>query len=434
MSEPRTSTTTCTAASTTTSHAPQANTEQSHSPTLLITLGLLAAVAPFATDLYLSALPQIVEDLSTTTSGAQLSLTAFLIGAAVGQLIFGPLSDRIGRRRPLLIGTVLYLAASIGAALAPSLALLVVFRLVQGISGAAGMVIGRAVVTDSYCGLRAAQAMSLMMMVGGIAPVLAPFAGSLLADPIGWRGLLWVVAGLGLIALVCILVFVPESHPRLTGKDVTSTAPADVATPTDSDTTDTSVDAATGLTSRAFLTPVLAFAFGFSTMMAYISASPFLYQKYMGMGTVSYGLAFALNALALMVVSIVSSKLAVRFRVRTLTWVGLGVNLAGAVLFGLMVMLDAPATSLMIPLLIIVGSLGLVMGNATSLALSAVPEASGSGSAVLGFLQFGLAGLVSPLVSINGEMDPTPLAVVMLIASVIASAAIAASPAKAYRL
>lgn len=426
MSDPRTSTTT--------PDAPQADTEQSLSPTLLITLGLLAAVAPFATDLYLSAMPQIVEDLSTTTSGAQLSLTAFLIGAAVGQLIFGPLSDRIGRRRPLLIGTVLYLAASIGAALAPSLALLVIFRLVQGISGAAGMVIGRAVVTDSYRGIRAAQAMSLMMMVGGIAPVLAPFAGSLLADPIGWRGLLWVVASLGLIALVCILAFVRESHPRFTGKDATSTAPADAAAPTDSANTDNTALTATGLKSRAFLAPVLAFAFGFSTMMAYISASPFLYQKYMGMGTVSYGLAFALNALALMVVSIVSSKLAVRFRVRTLTRVGLGVNLAGAVLFGLMVMLDAPATSLMIPLLIIVGALGLVMGNATSLALSAVPEASGSGSAVLGFLQFGLAGLVSPLVSINGEMDPAPLAVVILVASVIASVAIAVSPAKAYRL
>lgn len=421
MSYPRTST----AAGTTTPDSPLAETEQSLYPALLITLGLLAAVAPFATDLYLSAMPQIVDDLSTTTSGAQLSLTTFLIGAAVGQLIFGPLSDRIGRRRPLLVGTVLYLAASICAALAPSLALLVVFRLIQGISGAAGMVIGRAVVTDSYRGTQAAQAMSLMMMVGGIAPVLAPFAGSLLADPIGWRGLLWVVAGLGLIALVCILAFIRESHPRFTGKDATPGAAVEA---TDTGNTES------GLKSRAFIAPVLAFSFGFATMMAYISASPFLYQKYMGMSTVSYGLAFALNALALMVVSIVASKLAVRFRIRNLTRIGLAVNLAGAVLFGLMVMVNAPATSLMIPLIIIVGSLGLVMGNATSLALSAVPKASGSGSAVLGFLQFGLAGLVSPLVSINGELDPAPLAVVMLVASAIAAVAIAASPAKAYRL
>lgn len=409
-------------------------TSEKISPSLLLTLGLLSAVAPFATDLYLSAMPQIVDDLSTTTSGAQLSLTAFLIGAAVGQPLFGPLSDRIGRRRPLLAGTVIYLAASVGAALAPSLALLVLFRLVQGISGAAGMVIGRAVVTDSYRGTQAAQAMSLMMMVGGIAPVLAPFAGSLLADPVGWRGLLWIVAVLGLISLVCVLAFIRETHPGFSGKDAASGTSADTTGTTDTGSADNAGDSGSGLASRAFIAPVLAFSFGFATMMAYISASPFLYQKYMGMGTVSYGLAFALNALALMVVSIVSSKLAVRFRVRHLTRIGLGVNLVGAALFGLMVMLDAPAVSLMVPLLIIVGSLGLVMGNATSLALSAVPGASGAGSAVLGFLQFGLAGLVSPLVSVNGEMDPAPLAVVMLVASVVASVAIAASPAKAYRL
>ncbi|AGP31739.1 multidrug effflux MFS transporter [Corynebacterium terpenotabidum] len=416
----------------TTTGAETARTQETLSPALLLTLGLLSAVAPFATDLYLSAMPQIVDDLSTTTSGAQLSLTSFLFGAAVGQLFFGPLSDRIGRRRPLLIGTLIYLVASVGAALAPSIALLVAFRLLQGVSGAAGMVIGRAVVTDRYRGTQAAQAMSLMMLVGGVAPVIAPFVGSTLADPIGWRGLLWIVAGLGLIALVCILAVIPETHPRFTGTRLadrdTGTTADDRASASDSDS-----DSA-GLRRRVFLAPVLAFAFGFATMMAYISASPFLYQKYMGMGTVQYGLAFAVNALALMAVSIVASKLALRFRILTLTRIGLGLNLAGTILFGLLVLVDAPALSLTIPLLIIVGALGLVLGNATSLALSAVPTVSGSGSAVLGFLQFGLAGLVSPLVSINGENDPAPLAVVMLAASVIASVAIALTPGKAYRL
>ncbi|WP_297005403.1 multidrug effflux MFS transporter [uncultured Corynebacterium sp.] len=409
---------------------------KSLSPALLLTLGLLSAVAPFATDLYLPAMPQIVDDLSTTTSGAQFSLTAFLIGAAVGQLLFGPLSDRIGRRRPLLIGTALYLLASVAAALSPSVTLLVVFRLVQGVSGAAGMVIGRAVVTDRYRGTQAAQAMSLMMVVGGVAPVIAPFVGSTLADPIGWRGLLWIVAGLGLVALVCILAVIPETHPHFTGKDAAQdAASAEPAHTTEgAHTTRVTQTTGSGLTSRAFLAPVLAFAFGFATMMAYISASPFLYQKYMGMGTVQYGLAFAANALVLMVVSIVSAKLALRYRVRTLTRVGLGVNLLGSLLFGLLVVVDAPAPSLMVPLLLVVGSLGLVLGNATSLALSAVPGASGAGSAILGFLQFGLAGVVAPLVGVNGELDPAPLAVVMLVASVIASVAVTVSPAKAYRL
>ena len=164
-------------------------------------------------------------------------------------------------------------------------------------------------------------------------------------------------------------------------------------------------------------------------MMAYISASPFLYQKYMGLSTVQYGIAFAVNALALMVVSILSAKLTARFRVRSLARTGLGINLLGAALYGLLCLVDAPALSLMLPLLIMVGSLGLVMGNTTALALDAVPQASGSASAVLGLLQFGLAGIVAPLVGLGGDMDPVPLAITALVASVIANVAIALSPA-----
>jgi DHA1 family bicyclomycin/chloramphenicol resistance-like MFS transporter len=387
------------------------------SPALLLTLGLLAAVAPFATDLYLSAMPQISDDLSTSTSGAQLSLTAFLIGTAVGQLFFGPWSDRIGRRTPLIIGTVVYLLASAATALSPSIATLVALRLIQGLAGAAGMVIGRAVISDRYRGAAAAQAMSLMMIVGGVAPVIAPFVGSTLADPIGWRGLLWVVTGLGLIALVCTLAIVPETHPR----SRTSTASAE------SDASDAS-SGLRDLLSRDYITNTLAFAFGFATMMAYISASPFLYQKFMGLGTLQYGLAFALNALVLMVVSMLSAKLTARFRVRSLARTGLGLNLLGAAVYGLLCAVDAPAVTLMLPLLIVVGSLGLVLGNTTALALDAVPGASGSASAVLGFLQFGLAGVVSPLVGLGGDLDPVPLAITMLVASLIANAAISLSP------
>lgn len=387
---------------------------------LLLTLALLSAVAPFATDLYLPGLPQIVDDLDTSTSGAQLSLTAFLIGAAVGQVIFGPLSDRLGRRGPLLIGTAVYLLCSIGTALAPSLWLLVVLRLVQGITGAAGMVIGRAVISDRYHGSEAARALSLMMIVGGVAPVIAPFLGSTLADPIGWRGLLWIVSGLGLLALVCSLAFVPETHGR------TERA----ATAAESSTGEPHTGTLRQLMSRPYLTATLAFAFGFTTMMAYISASPFLYQNLMGLGTVQYGLLFGLNALVLMVVSMVAANLTRRFRIRSMTRVGLGVNLLGVLVFGLLVLVDAPALSLTVPLVFVVGSLGLVLGNATALAMDAVPRAAGSASAVLGFLQFGLAGIASPLVGLGGDMDAAPLAVTMLVASVVANAAIAACPTK----
>ena len=395
---------------------------------LLLTLGLLAAVAPFATDLYLPAMPQISDDLSTSASGAQLSLTAFLIGTAVGQLFFGPWSDKAGRRGPLVIGSVVYLAASVATALAPSIATLIGLRLVQGLAGAAGMVIGRAMISDRYRGEAAATAMSLMMIVGGVAPVIAPFVGSTLADPIGWRGLLWVVAALGLLALVCVLVIVPETHPAKTGQSPASDDSSDAVSDNGSGTATGATGGLRALLSRDYLTNTLAFSFGFATMMAYISASPFLYQKYMGLGTVQYGIAFAANALVLMVVSIVSAKLTARFRVRSLARTGLGINLFGAALYGVLCLVDAPALSPMLPLLIMVGALGLVMGNTTALALDAVPQASGSASAFLGFLQFGLAGVVAPLVGLGGDLDPVPLAFTALGASLIANVAITLSP------
>lgn len=390
---------------------------------LLLTLALLSAVAPFATDLYLPGLPQIVGDLDTTTSGAQLSLTAFLIGAAVGQVIFGPLSDRLGRRGPLLLGTLIYLLCSIGTALAPSLWLLITLRLIQGVTGAAGMVIGRAVISDRYHGSEAARALSLMMIVGGVAPVIAPFLGSTLADPIGWRGLLWIVAGLGLLALVCSLTFVPETHGPAERKRQAAAGQAPAAPAARPGTL-------RRLFSRPYLTATLAFAFGFTTMMAYISASPFLYQNLMGLGTVQYGLLFGLNALVLMLVSMVAANLTRRFRIRSAARVGLGINLLGVLVFGLLVLVDAPPLSLAVPLVFVVGSLGLVLGNATALAMDAVPGAAGSASALLGFLQFGLAGIASPLVGLGGDMDAAPLAVTMLVASVIGNLAIAACPTK----
>ncbi|WP_414121468.1 MFS transporter [Corynebacterium nuruki] len=357
------------------------------------------------------------------------------MGAAVGQVIFGPLSDRLGRRGPLLLGTLIYLLCSIGTALAPALWLLITLRLIQGITGAAGMVIGRAVISDRYHGSEAARALSLMMIVGGVAPVIAPFLGSTLADPIGWRGLLWIVAGLGLLALVCSLIFVPETHgPAERNRQATATAAArqDPSAPAAAAAAAAAAQPGTlrRLFSRPYLTATLAFAFGFTTMMAYISASPFLYQNLMGLGTVQYGLLFGLNALVLMLVSMVAANLTRRFRIRSAARVGLGINLLGVLVFGLLVLVDAPPLSLAVPLVFVVGSLGLVLGNATALAMDAVPGAAGSASALLGFLQFGLAGIASPLVGLGGDMDAAPLAVTMLVASVIANLAIAACPTK----
>ncbi|GAB3155191.1 multidrug effflux MFS transporter [Microbacterium neimengense] len=374
---------------------------------LLLTLALLSAVAPFATDLYLSAFPAMTVDLSATATGVQLSLTAFLIGAGVGQLVFGPLSDRVGRFPPLLVGLLLYVLASAAAALAPTITLLVLARLVQGLAGAAGMVIGRAIIADLARGTEAARAMAVMMLVGGIAPIVAPFAGSVLAAPLGWRGLLGIVAALGAIAVPLVLLFVRETRPR-DARHV-SRSPASIPT--------------VRLLSRRYLGYAAAYAFAFATMMAYISASPFVYQTMMGFDEIQYGLAFAANALALTVSSIVGSRLTHRIPLTRLLGVGLLWNLGAIVVLLALVLAGVPAIWLAVPILAAVSSLGLVMGNATALALEAARGRAGSGSAWLGFLQFTLAGLVSPLVGVGGEESALPLALTMLAASLVANAA-----------
>ncbi len=399
-------------------HAATPTTRQQGITTgLLLVLGLLSAVAPFATDLYLPAFPQMTTDLQASATTVQLTLTAFLVGVTAGQLVFGPLSDRFGRVPPLLAGAALCVAASAAAVLAPTVGVLVVARLLQGLGGAAGMVIGRAVISDLATGKPAARAFSLMMIVGGVAPVVAPLLGGLLTGPIGWRGLLGIVLGLSVLMLVAVLAVVRETHLRSRRDALRAERRASGATGSP----------VRALRSRTFVGYTAVFGFAFAVMMAYISASPFLYQDMLGLGTVGYGIAFGCNALALMGVSILSAKLTATRSVTGVLTLGIALVLASTVAFALLVVTAAPVFWLAVPLFTAVGSLGLVLGNATALALGAVPQAAGSASAVLGALQFGLAALVSPLVSIGGEGTAAPLAVVMLAAAVVAVVALVAA-------
>jgi len=381
--------------------------QQGITTALLLVLGLLSAVAPFATDLYLPAFPEMTVELQTSATTVQLTLTAFLVGVTAGQLVFGPLSDRFGRVPPLIAGAVLCVLASAAAVLAPNVGVLIVARLLQGLGGAAGMVIGRAVISDLATGKPAAKAFSLMMIVGGVAPVVAPLLGGLLTGPIGWRGLLTVVLGLSVVMLVAVLAVIRETHLR-SHRAALRAARTSSGSPV------------RALRSRTFLGYTAVFGFAFAVMMAYISASPFLYQDMIGFGTVGYGIAFGINAFALMGVSILSAKLTETRSVVGVLSLGIVLVLASTVAFAVLVVTSAPVVFLAVPLFTAVGSLGLVLGNATALALGAVPSAAGSASAVLGALQFGLAALVSPLVSVGGSTTAVPLAIVMLAAAVVA--------------
>lgn len=339
-------------------------------------------------------------DLDTTATGVQLSLTAFLVGAGVGQVLFGPWSDRVGRMRPLVVGLVVYVLASIVAALAPSIAVLVVARLVQGIGGASGMVIGRAMVLDRQRGTAAASALNVMMAITGIAPIVAPLVGSLLLGPFGWRGIMWVIAGLAVLSLVATLLVLRETRSR-------------------EDREAAETDAAGGVTRallfRGYVGNTLAFGFAMGVLMAYISASPFVYQEVMGLGSVAYGIVFGINALGVTAATMLSSRLARRFSLFGLAASGLTLTMVG--LLATLLLAAAGVTSLVlaVALFVAVAPLGIVLGNASALALSPVPShATGLASALLGLLQFVLAGTVAALVGLGGGATAVPMAVIML--------------------
>ncbi len=369
---------------------------------LLLVLALLSAVAPIATDLYLSAFPLMTVDLATSASSVQLTLTAFLIGIALGQLIFGPLSDRFGRMAPLLVGTLLCLVASAVTALAPTVEILIAGRFAQGVTGAAGMVLGRAIISDLAVGAAAARAFSLMMLVGGVAPVVAPVLGSVLITSLGWRGVLWVVFGLVAAMFLGVVAVVRETHTAERRAQARAHRGG-------------SGSPLRALASRTYLGNAFAFALAFATMMAYISASPFVYQVMMSFTRVQYGIAFGINAVGLAAMGAVAARLSATRSIRAMAATGLGLCLAATATIGVLIVCAAPAWTIAIPLFCSVASLGLVFGNTTALALGAAKRAAGSASAVLGALQFGLGALVSPLVGIGGQHTAAPLATVMLV-------------------
>ena len=367
-------------------------------------LASLAAVAPVATDLYLPGFPAMGDAFGAEASGVQLTLTAFLVGMAVGQLVMGPLSDRFGRRTPLLTSAAACVVAGVVCALAPNLAVLVAARLVQGLAGAGGMVIGRAVIADVLTGRAAAKAFTLMLTVGGVAPVLAPVLGGLLAGPVGWRGMLWAVVLLCVVMFVGVLLVLEETHP--------------VGARPHRGTSWTR-GLRTVLATRSFRGPVAVFACTFAVLMAYISSSPFVYQNVVGLSEVAYGLAFGVNAVGLIGTGWVTSRLVDRIEPRVVVRTAIGVQLSATLAFVTLAAVGAPGWTYPIPIFVAVASNGAVLGNTAALAMAEVRAVAGSGSAVLGFSQFSLGALVSPLVGLGGDHSAVVPAVVMACASAI---------------
>jgi DHA1 family bicyclomycin/chloramphenicol resistance-like MFS transporter len=384
-------------------------------------LGALSMFAPLSTDMYLPALPSVAHDLSASAAAVALTLTASLIGLGGGQLVAGPLSDAFGRRRPVLIGIALYTASSLLCAAAPDVWTLSVLRLVQGASGAAGIVIGRAVVSDLYSGIAAARFFARLMIVTGLAPILAPIVGGQLLHITDWRGIFIVLAAIGVLMWVACWRALGETLlPSLRQS-------AGFAT----------MRGALGVIvrDRRFLGLTLCYALSFGALFAYISGSPFVLEDIFGLSPQIFGLLFALNAVGLVAGSQVAGRLIATVGSQRLLAIGLGgLNAAG---LGLLVTVLAHGglAPVEVCFFVLLVSFGFVGPNSTALALAPFPHIAGSASALMGLLQFGLGAAVAPLVGVAGTHSAVPTAVVVMasvaLAAVLLVAALAATRAPA---
>lgn len=362
---------------------------------MAVILGFLTAVAPLSIDMYLPSLPFLAKDLHASTSVAQLSLTACLVGLAAGQLVAGPISDARGRRMPLLIGTGLYIVASILCAFTTSIYALIGLRLVQGFAGSAGIVIARAVVRDFFEGHEMTRFFALLMLVNGVAPIAAPILGGQILRFTSWHGVFFVLTLLGCLMFMSVLFGLPESLP----KDRRHTGGIKQ---TLTNMSELSKD-------RAFMGYALTIGLIFAAMFAYISGSPFVFQGIFGVSPQTFSLIFAANGLGIILAGQAAGRASLRFgETRTLV-TGLSIAGTAGILFLLVIVLQTGIFGVLVPLFFVVSMIGVVGTTATSLAMQAQGSRAGSAAAFIGVPQMILGALVAPFVGVMGSHADLPL-------------------------
>ena len=377
---------------------------------LIITLGALSGFGPLCLDMYLPALPELPADLSSTSSAAQLTLSACIIGLAVGQLITGPLSDKVGRRLPLLVGVGLFVLTSAVCALTTSMTVLIGVRFLQGAAGAAGIVVGRAVVADMFAGKVAAAYFSAIATINGLAPILAPVIGGQVLVVGTWRTVFWVLTGIGAALFVLSAVVITETLPpeRRVGGGFGGTLSA----------------FGTLLRDRGYVGCVLAGAMVTAAMFGYISASPFLLQEGFGLSAQWFSACFALNAVGIILATQAGRML---LRITTsfvLLTVGVYQALVGAILLTVTLAVGWGLAMVLVSLFVMVSAVGFALPHASAIAMDRHRRIAGSASALLGLTQFALGAITAPLVGIGDVVAGTALGVTALGATLIAVAAL----------
>ncbi|AWC27186.1 MULTISPECIES: multidrug effflux MFS transporter [Bacillus cereus group] len=366
---------------------------------MIIVLGTLTAIGPLSIDMYLPSLPKLMGDLQTSASLAQLTLTACLLGLSVGQLFVGSISDIYGRRKPLIIALIIYVASSLLCAVAPSIWILVLLRFLQGASGSAGIVISRAMVRDMYTGPEMTKFFSLLMLVNGAAPILAPIIGGQLLQFTSWHGVFIVLGVISICMLISVIFVLRETLPleeRITG-GVAGTL---------------SVYGKL-LKDRLFMGYAVSQGFVSAAMFAYISGSPFVLQNIYGASPQAFSLFFAINGIGIIIASQITGRLAGKVSEKALFVVGIGIAAVGGTSLLLTIVFGIGLIGVLCSLFLVVSSVGVVSTTGFSLAMRNQKQAAGTAAALLGLLQFISGALVAPLVGIGGSNTALPMGVVI---------------------
>lgn len=366
---------------------------------MAIILGSLAAFGPLSIDMYLPALPQIANDFHSNPSLVQLSLTFFLLGLACGQLLSGPLSDVYGRRKPLLIGLITYFVVSLLCVFSPSIWTFILLRLIQGLAGAAGVVISRAVVRDLYSGSELTKFFALLALVNGLAPILAPVVGAQFLKVVPWQGIFIILSIIGLVMFLVVFFSLPETLPD------EKRASGGLA--------NTFITFRNLILDRSFMGYALVQGLVFAAMFAYISGSPFVVQNIYGGSAQLFSLIFAINGLGIMIASQTTGRLAGRVPESKLFVFGIGLSFLGGIILLLLLLLNADLFLVLVPLFFVVSSVGVVNTAGFSLAMQKQSKSAGSASALLGVISFSFGGMVAPLVGLGGEHTAIPMGIVI---------------------
>jgi MFS transporter, DHA1 family, multidrug resistance protein len=367
---------------------------------LAVVLGALTAVGPLAIDMYLPGLPTIGREFGVDAAATQASVASYFAGVAVGQAFYGPLSDAVGRKPALYFGLLVFILSSIGCAWADSVNTLVVFRFLQALGGCAPIVIPRAIVRDYFDQVASIRMLSMLMLVMGLAPILAPLIGGQLLVNFGWRSVFWVLASYAVVWLMLVAFLLPESLPI----ERRRRQPVGVVLST----------YLRLLLDRTYICYVLSGALIFAGLLTYVSGSPYVFIELFHVSPERYGLYFGVNACGIMAASQTNRWLATRVEARRIV----GVVLTVAMTASLVLLFDAYSgfggfLGILVPLFFYIACHGFVLPNTTALAMAPHGKVAGSASALLGTVQFVLASLTGALVAALANGTPVPLAAVI---------------------